>query len=333
MTDKSNIESIRQSTQILLECGDDFALMKKAVDGMYTVFSEITGVTIHHLNEDKDIFLPTGKAIGAAGAAHCLLEMKRTAVFLRGINKAILHKQQEKKGSSLRILYAGTGPYGTLVIPLLLLYPMGEIKVDLLEINSDSLAALQKVIETLAIDNCIGEIYNSDAATFKISHSYDIVVSETMQACLKKEPQVAIMQNLIPQLLPETIFIPEEISIDASLKKRGIWNGGQLLEEGGKRSFLTQIFTVNKTNLDNKNYRRVIHLPQSLNGPHDLLLYTTITVFENEVLGENDCSLNIPQRYFEFQNNYPKAIEFWYKQSDKPRIESRILDYITSFIN
>jgi len=61
------------------------------------------------LNQDKDIMLPSGKAISAAAAAHCLLEMKRTAVFLRGIHKAILHKLKEKKGSQLRILYAGTG--------------------------------------------------------------------------------------------------------------------------------------------------------------------------------------------------------------------------------
>jgi predicted RNA methylase len=322
-------EQIKKSAKNLLGCKDDFILMKHSVDQMYQVFSEITGVTIQHLNQDKDIMLPSGKAIGMAGAAHCLLEMKRTAVFLRGINKAILQKQQEKKESQLHILYAGTGPYGTLIIPLLLLYNKEELKVDLLDINPDSLAALQKVINALELGNYIGDIYCSDAATIRLKRQYDIVISETMQACLKNEPQVAITQNLIPQCGPDTVFIPEQITIDAYLKKRGIWDGDQLLIEGGKTSFLSELFAVDKQNLESNSYRKVVDLPQSLNGPYDLLLYTTIKVFCNEVLGLNDCSLNMPLRYFEFRDNYPKSIEFWYNQSNKPKIESKILDYIT----
>lgn len=324
-----DINFIRESVITLLECGDNFGHMKQAVDKMYDIFSRTTGVTIQNLNQDKDIMLPSGKALGMAGAAHCLLEMKRTATFLRAINNAILQKKQEKKGSQLQLFYAGTGPYGTLVIPLLLLYNPEEIKVDLLDINQDSLAALQKIIKTFSLGKHIGDIYCADATTISLKHQYDIVISETMQACLKNEPQVAISQNLIPQCQADTIFIPEQITIDAYLKKRGIWDGDQLIEEGGETNHLCEIFTVNKTNLDSSNYRKVVKLPQTFGKPYDLLLYTTIKVFDKEVLGLNDCSLNIPQRYFELRENYPKSIEFYYKQSNKPKIEFKILDYLT----
>mgnify|MGYP001571627510 CR=1 FL=1 len=83
--------------------------------------------------------------------------------------------------------------------------------------------------------------------------------------------------------------------------------------------------TINKTNLDSGSYRKVVTLPPTFNKPYDLLLYTTIKVFGNEVLGLNDCSLNLPLRYFELRDNYPKSIEFWYNQSNKPKIESKIL--------
>jgi hypothetical protein len=325
MSNRPYKKTIRESAVTLLKCGDDFALMKQAVDNIYQVFSIITGITIDQLNQDKDIMLPSGKAIGVAAAAHCLLEMKRTAVFLRGIHKAILQKLQEKKGSQLRILYAGTGPYGTLVIPLLLLFRAEEIKVDWLDINPIALTALQKVIEALDVADYSGVIYCSDATTLQLKHSYDIAISETMQACLKKEPQVAIMQNLIPQCNADTIFIPEQITIDAYLKKRGIWDGDRLLVEGGETNLIGELFSVNKDNLDNKNYRKVVALPESLNGPYDLLLYTTIKVFDDEVLGVNDSSLNMPLKYFELRDNYPKAIEFWYNQTNSQRIESKCM--------
>ena len=321
MTVISYKEKVKKFAENLLACENDFAQMQYAVDLIYQVFSEITGVNTDQLSTDKDILLPSGKAISTAAAAHCLLEMKRTAVFLRGIHKAISKKLTENKEGQIRILYAGTGPYGTLVIPLLLLNQAGQIKVDLLDINPKSLDALHKVTGTLELDDYIGKVYCADAATIKLTHLYDIVISEAMQACLKKEPQVAIMQNLIPQCKADTIFIPEQITIDAYLKKRGVWNGDRLLNEGGETTHVGELFSVKKGNLDTKNYRRVIDLPTSLNGPHDLLLYTTIIVFDNEVLGINDSSLNRPLKYFEFRNHYPSSIEFWYNQTDTPKIE------------
>ncbi len=326
MTDMSYIQTIRQSTQILLECGDDFAQMKKSVDDMYSAFSSITGVTIQQLNDDKDIILPTGKAIGTAGAAHCLLEMKRTAVFLRGINKAILHKQQEKKGSQLHILYAGTGPYGTLVIPLLLLYPVGNIKVDLIEINPVSLEALQKVVKTLEIDRCVEKIYNTDAATFKISRPYDIIISETMQACLKKEPQVAIMQNLIPQLDDRGFFIPEEISIDASFTNSKMEMDRMLMyseEERPpfERRPIGNVFTIKRNDVNTIRERKKLPIPHDVGAFPVLKLFTTITVFGDEELTENNSSLNLPVSFYDYRKQPATELEFSYVTGEKPGIQ------------
>ena len=328
MIRKFSIEVICQSVQTLLGCADDYALMKKSVDEMYQVFSAITGVTINQLNEHKDVMLPSGKAIGMAGAAHCLLEMKRTAVFLRGINKAIALKLNEKQYKPLRILYAGTGPYGTLVVPLLLLYNPEELQVDLLDINPDSLAALQKVIDTLGLSAYIGDVYCADAVTFNVERQYDIVVSETMQNCLKNEPQVAVMQNLIPQLSPETIFIPEEISIDASLtnskmeQDRTLYLSDETPSIG--RITLGNVFKVNKNRLDVGQMRNIINIPAEAKGFPVLKLFTTVKVFENEVLCENDSSITLPIKYCDLRETKAVQIEFWYEQGAKPVIESRV---------
>jgi len=327
MLDPINTNIIKRAIEKLISCGDDFLVMKQSVESLYKVFNSITGIDIYNLGVG-DIHLPSGKAISPSGAAHCLLEMKRTAVFLRGIKQAIDLKIGNTK-DFVKILYAGCGPYATLIAPLLHYYSPDKLKITFLDINSVSLNAAEKLINELDLKNFIDRFVLADATTYKVDIAFDIVISETMQAGLKNEPQVAVMQNLVPQCKADAIFIPEQITIDAYLKKRGIWEGEKLLEEGGETNHLIELFTVNKANLDSSSYRKVLTLPQVFNKPYDLLLYTTIKVFGNEVLGLNDCSLNLPLRYFEWRDNCPKSIEFWYNQGNKPKIESKVLDYIT----
>ncbi len=328
MTTTSSRELLKSMAEKLLLPEPGFLTMKQSVDGMYEIFKAITGISYENMN-DLEIILPKGKAISPAAAAHCLLEMKRTTMFLRGIKHAIDSKLHINR--KVEILYAGCGPYATLVTPLLSFYTPVQVSVTLLDVNPISIKAAETLINTLGFEDYVTDYILADASEYKVDKSYSIVISETMQAGLKKEPQVAIMHNLIPQCNSDTIFIPERITIDVYLKKRGIWQGDQLVEEGGLATLLCELFSVSKTNLKASNYRKIVEIPQSLIGPYDLLLYTTIKVFDEEVLGLNDCSLNLPLRYYEFRNGYPKSIDFWYSQTDNPKIESKVLDYTTNY--
>jgi len=318
-------EILNQNTQLLLDCGDNAGLMKLAVDKIYKIYSHITGVKIDAINQDKDILLPSGKAISTAAAAHCLLEMKRTAIFLRGINKAIIQRLKQAAGKPIRILYAGTGPYGTLLIPLLPLYNSTELKIDMLDINRNSLIALHDLIGTLGLGKYIGDFYCTDATTFTVTKHYDIVISETMLACLKSEPQVAIMQHLIPQLEYDCIFIPEEISIDASLTNPKMETDRLMYFENEQPPFervsLGNIFTVNKYRLDSSLYRKTLTITESKDAFPILKLFTTVTVFGDEKLSDNDSSITLPKQYCDFRRQEAQQVEFWYVQGEKPAIE------------
>lgn len=116
MDQTSDISMVRNAVRTLLDCADDFTLMKQSVDALYNVFSRIADVSPAQIGVDKDIMLSSCKAISPSAAAHCLLEMKRTAVFLRGIHQAVFQKLNNGADNPVHILYAGTGPYGTLVI-------------------------------------------------------------------------------------------------------------------------------------------------------------------------------------------------------------------------
>lgn len=296
---------------------------------LYNVFRRITGVSPAQIGTDEDIMLPSGKAISPSAAAHCLLEMKRTAVFLRGIHQAVLQKLNNRanKDKPVRILYAGTGPYGTLVIPLLHRFTPQEIQVDVLDINPASLEALQKLIDELQLNNYIGSVCCEDATTFTLSRNYDIAISETMLACLKNEPQVAVMQNIIPQLQPDAIFIPEEICIDAALTNPKMEQERLFYYEDEpppfRRIALGSVFTVNKQNLDTDRMQKTIEIPDEKDFPV-LKLFTTVKVFGDEQLSENDSSITLPVNFYDLRKQPALHITFWYVQGEKPCIESKI---------
>jgi hypothetical protein len=325
MTNQNNINLVKEASSKLINCENDFYYMKQAVDNLYEIFKTITDIDINDLNTGE-IILPSGKAISPSSAAHCLLEMKRTAIFLRGIKKAIDNKGNNNTGT-INILYAGCGPYATLITPLLTMYKTNDLRITLLDINQTSLNSAEKLVNELRFEDFIDGYILADASGYKIDKDYDIVISETMQACLKNEPQVSIMQNLIPQMKENAIFIPQQITIDAYLKNPGRWDEEKAQRIGIESKFLKKIFSIDCNNLDSDKYRATVDIPDNLDGFIELMLHTTIVVFEDEILEVNNCSLNMPIKFYEFKEQYTKAIEFWYSFLPQPNIETRVVDF------
>lgn len=218
--------------------------------------------------------------------------------------------------------------YATLISPLLILYKAENIKVTMLDINLTAIDAVKKLIHDLGLDNFIDEYILADASDYNINKNYDIVISETMQCCLHNEPQVAIMQNLIPQMKQNAIFIPQKITIDAYLENPEKWDEKIPQKVNMESKFLKELFSVHRANLDCNKYRETVEIPENLNGFIELMLHTTITVFEDEILGANDCSLNLPLKFYEFKEQYAKDIEFWYSLSDKPKIDCKVVNFV-----
>jgi len=316
------ISNLSNLTHRILNCDNDFLVMRDSVQQLYNMFKEIAQVDIENYNSN-DIYLPSGKALSSSYAAHCLLEMKRTAVFLRGIKKAIDFKLAEKNGKPIRILYAGTGPYATLITPLLPLYSSELVKVDFIEINPISMQAAKRVVEHFGLTTFVEHYYVCDAATFTVAKPYDVVISETMQRCLQYEPQVAIMQNLVAQLPPCAIFIPENITINAVLTSRGKWNPETCISEGVERISLGCIMEANPKNPHCSS--RIVELPSRLEEGTRLGLYTKVLVFDGDILEEGDCSLTLPVMLFDSAPFAGQKLKFSYTQGEAPHVSCWIL--------
>jgi hypothetical protein len=121
---------------------------------------------------------------------------------------------QQKK--PVHVLYAGTGPFATLVLPLLSRYSPAELQLSLLEINPDSFAFVQGVFQQLAAEDYVSHWLHDDATSCRIPApgEMDILLSETMQMGLKKEQQVPIVWHLLRQLSADVLLIPEAIDLE-----------------------------------------------------------------------------------------------------------------------
>jgi predicted RNA methylase len=283
----------------------------------------------------NDIFLDDGKALGTLWAAMCIDDLIRTRQFIRGINNAIVEKMNDK--ASIHILYAGTGPFATLLLPIILRHPKEKIKYTLLEINPFTFEILQKVISALGLEDYDIQLVNEDATKYQMADDIpDIIISETMQNALAKEQQVPIFLNLMHQAKSDAIFIPEKVEIFLGLKKAGIASEELQKEHYHKEK---KIFELSKetlfTDLQIENQSaEVITFPQKktiiskekLNGYNQLLLLTEIQVYKEEKIGINESGLTTALAIKDISDNIidSMTVKTQYKVCTEPKLEYEI---------
>lgn len=160
----------------------------------------------------QDLHFMNGKAIGPTWAAMCIDDLMRTRAFVKGLSEAV--DSVLRKKSPVHILYAGTGPYAALALPLLAAYSKDEIRISLVEINPLSFAAMQRTFSKLEFNTHVSTFLLADATTLRLpERGYDILMTETMQAGLGKEQQVPILLNLLPQLPDDIILLPQCVDL------------------------------------------------------------------------------------------------------------------------
>ncbi|MEM7132599.1 MAG: hypothetical protein AAF702_40220 [Chloroflexota bacterium] len=193
------------------DCADEH-LLSLEIPAMLRTGVESSG-------NDCNTELTTGTAISPAYAAQCMQDTKRTIQFMRGVHQAISDLLQRLPDRPIHILYAGCGPYAPLVLPLLPLFSAEQVNVTLLDVHRASLDSVSRLIQELSLGDYVADVICADAACYQNDPDRPIhlLVVETMLSALEQEPQVAITYNLMPQLAPGGILIPERIGIEAVL--------------------------------------------------------------------------------------------------------------------
>jgi hypothetical protein len=188
------------------------------------------------------------------------------------------------------VVYAGTGPFATLLLPLLPRLAPPGLRVTFIDVHERSTAAVSRLVAALGVSHAVARVVTADAAAYRHGSGIHVAITETMQRALENEPQVAVSRNLAAQLAPGGILVPERISVHLGLWSPGQPRGGEnrqveLLElrsdvEGG----MAPVFGAGL----------VVAVPRP-RGSEALALLTRVGVFGRHRLGVNDSAITLPR--------------------------------------
>ncbi len=332
-------EALAELTACLLAPDIDFLLQKQATDRFFNLLRDITALDENNAAHRQNLMLPSGKSIGAYWAATCLNDLLRTRKFVRGLYQGIRAAQQQFPDTRIHVLYAGTGPFASLALPMTQLFSPAEIRFTFLEIQPESAEMLQKTVSALQLQAFVHELAVVDATQFQTNpaHPIHVLVSETMQHGLKKEPQVAITMHLAPQLLPGGILIPERIDVWPSLLDPRCYMDNKFQHGASKEPdhlLLEKVFSLDRalSNFIPENGcfppTEVSLDPQWFSRFPILSLITEIQVFGTETLKKEESQLTLPLMLHDCLQSkmaHKKAV-FQYDMYDEPGFRMQLLE-------
>jgi len=314
----------------LLFGGDDDSRIGAAVAFLDQLFRDVTGIREDSvdLRDRSATSAPAGSAISPLDAARCLLDPWRTAIYLRGVHDAIQEAQQRFQGEVIHVLYAGCGPFAPLCLPLLPLLARHAVRFTLLDVHARAIESVKTILAALRLEGVTADCLVCDATHYqKPDHRpLHVVVSETMQRALEKEPQVAILMNLAPQLTAGGLIVPEMIAVDAVLTdlSRELGDNGVLPRAWMGRVSLGRILEVDReracawaaAGVPSHLPPARIALPSFVPAQYSLVLATTIRTFGVHELREYESGLTHPLMVNGWRAG--EEVEFTYRLCEKP---------------
>lgn len=329
------MEQLRKIADVLRKPTTDFNELNETIEEFHALMLDITGVMPDADENRENIYSNTGMALGTTWAAMCIKDQMRTKKFVQGIFKAI-EELKNKKRDTITLLYAGTGPFASLLLPVLAFYKPHELQCVLLEINTNSFKLMRGVIDKLGFKEHVKDFVNADATSYSANpdHDIDILLSETMQRALMSEQQVPIMINLMSQLKPEAVMIPESISLEVGLISTSLFQSSDSKFSLENYSPLGVFYALTKSTISkwsqyNKGgkeafvfpYKKFIITPTTVHKHKELIILTNITIFNDVVLKINESGLTMPFLLYQLKpTSENRVLKIGYEINEEPGI-------------
>lgn len=276
---------------------------------------------------ERPMALDAGLALSPADAARCLLDLLRTARLLQAVDAAI----DERFGAGSRgvlVLYAGCGPLAPLALLLARRWRERPLRFVLVDVHEASLAAARRLFEWAGVAGMLQACLQADAASLRLPSGLapDVLVVEVMQRALAREPQLAVLANLLPQCPSDLRLVPHRIRIEAWLTRlarefdptepRERHALGSLLELS--RSSVPEFADLLARGAQSLPPIR-LRVPGDLPVGLHLMLRTRIETAPGVELADYDSGLSYPQIVHELGTIQPgESLRFEYRLGGEP---------------
>ena len=162
--------------------------LEHALDAFAEMCSDISGIepSICYQAWSGDTLLSNGVAIDPKAAAYCVKDYQRSVAFMRGVYAALKSlRARANQQTPTKLLYAGCGPFATLLLPLLPLFDEQDLCITLLDIHEESLESVRRLIESMGLSRYKISTVCEDACSYRHGELLDMIVVETMQKALE----------------------------------------------------------------------------------------------------------------------------------------------------
>lgn len=322
---------------MLLQNNSSWAERKDCLERIHALFAELGALNAYdEVHHSPAKVLEGGTAIAPAWAAMCMFDIARTRQFVLGLREAVADLLSEQPDEPVQVLDAGCGPYGLLSLLAAQYFSPSQVQFTLLDIFPGNIESVQKLIAALGMQRYFRAFVCEDALHYQWppEKSLHILVTETMNRALWKEPQVAISLHLVPQLAPGAVLIPERIEVSlacvnlykkkihAAMKGQEALTAPVLYEED-----LGQVIELDKNSTEatiGKKPLVSITLPAHFNTTqYQLELHTRVQVYKGYELIKDESAISLSQVLSDSKKENWKAgneLSFYYEQKGEPAI-------------
>ncbi|MBK9980946.1 MAG: hypothetical protein IPP15_00740 [Saprospiraceae bacterium] len=337
MLSLSHLQSI---TDRILDADDTaYGKLYAACDELYETLIKASRIDPREEKNKENQSLDSGAALGITWAAMCIKDIMRTKRFMNGVYAAVRDILLVHPEKTIHILYAGTGPFATLVLPLTARFSPEQIQLTLLEVNETSFNSLQNLVSILHLEKYIHRLEKADATKWKkpVNDQIDIFIVEAMQQGLKSEPHVAICMNIVPQLRPDTIMIPQQITLTAALlnepkRMQEKFESGSIISS---IHILDPVFILNKETIlsraesdaqrDVSDFtfqgKTIVIAADVVEDYPNLYLITDVLIYKEDCLLLDESPLSMPLKLADLRKELPTEIKFQYHIGSNPGIQ------------
>ena len=322
------LDRLRELARILLDERSGEAELKPACRELFERLSEIGGKEAIS-QATTDTRLPQGLALSPAGAAACIDDPLRTAMFARGVHAAVIESARRHPGSCIEVVYAGSGPFAALVLPVMAVSSPERVRFTLIDIHAESIRSAEAVLAHFGLTPFLRHAVVGDATAYEHPRELPlhVVVLEVLREALANEPQVAITRNLVPQMTEGGFLIPEEITVDLVMENPHILAGVDPREAAGEPGVpVGRVLTLDKSlayagETDGRLALGKLQIPRAPEAA--LPAYVTrIGVFRTLRLAGRDSCLTIPVRIPAMHGvREGDEVSFHYQLGPRPGIE------------